>query len=43
MRDLKSPAPIPDQGLFRAIFNDEISIECEGLLCSDNSPGAVEK
>src|SRR5438552_1779205 len=32
LRDLKSPAPIRDQGLFRAIFRGWFSIKREGLF-----------
>src|SRR5436853_7745254 len=43
LRDLKSPAPIPDQGLFRAIFQGEVSIKCEGLFLLRHTPGGVGK
>ncbi len=34
VRDLKSPAPIPGQGLFRAISWSEDSLKCEGVFLS---------
>src|SRR5438876_1047911 len=43
VRDLKSPAPILDQGLFRATFRARIAIKCEGLFCFEMPPGGVEK
>ena len=42
MRDLKSPAPIPDHGLFRAIFKARISMKCEGLFLFRHTPGGRE-
>src|SRR5438309_3269383 len=39
VRDLKSPAPILDQGLFRATFRARIAIKCEGLFCFEMPPG----
>src|SRR5438445_5579837 len=39
LRDLKSPAPIPDQGLFRVIFKARISKKYGGHFLSRHTPG----
>src|SRR5438445_8167667 len=39
LRDLKTPAPIPDQGLFRVIFKARISKKYGGHFLSRHTPG----